>query len=121
MALTREIPLLARLAQTEPELVTAAGAASHSSLVLGSAARVAATLRRAGATMPDAELTTVAELMLRVSWTFLLNPQGTLDVGDDEAGAGLRAALPRPARQLRRRQRPRSQWRLFRTAESRCP
>jgi TetR/AcrR family transcriptional regulator len=83
MALTREIPLLARLAQTEPELVTAAGAASHSSLVLGSAARVAATLRRAGATMPDADLATVSELMLRVSWTFLLNPQGTLDVGDD--------------------------------------
>jgi TetR/AcrR family transcriptional regulator len=83
MALTREIPLLARLAQTEPELVTAAGAASHSALVLGSAARVAATLRRAGAAMPDADLATVAELMLRVSWTFLLNPQGTLDVDDD--------------------------------------
>jgi TetR/AcrR family transcriptional regulator len=82
MALTREIPLLARLAQTEPELAIAAGAASHSSMVLHSAERVAATLRRAGATMPDDELRTVAELMLRVAWTFLLNPQGTLDVTD---------------------------------------
>ena len=46
-------------------MVTAVGAASHSSLVLGSADRVAATLRRSGATMPDEELHIVAELMLR--------------------------------------------------------
>jgi AcrR family transcriptional regulator len=85
MALTREIPLLARLAQTEPDVVNAAGAASQSSLVLGSADRVAATLRRAGATMPDDELHTVAELMLRLSWTFLLNPRGGLDVTDESA------------------------------------
>lgn len=85
LALTREIPLLARLAQTEPELVTAAGALSHSSLVLSSAERVAATLRRSGATMSDDELRTVAELMLRLSWTYLLNPRGGLDVTDEPA------------------------------------
>jgi AcrR family transcriptional regulator len=85
LALTREIPLLARLAETEPDVVTAAGAASQSSLVLGSAARVAAPLRRSGATMPDDELTTVAELMLRVAWTYLVSPHGTLDVDDDTA------------------------------------
>jgi hypothetical protein len=85
MRLTREIPLLARLAETEPDLITAAGAASHSSLVLGSAERVAGTLRRAGATMPDDELRTVAELMLRVAWTYLLNPRGGLDVRDEDA------------------------------------
>ena len=85
LRLTREIPLLARLAESEPDLITAAGAASHSSLVLGSAGRVAATLRRSGATMPDEELQTVAELMLRVSWTYLLNPRGGLDVTDERA------------------------------------
>ncbi len=85
MRLTREIPLLARLAETEPDLITAAGAVSHSSLVLGSAERVAGTLRRAGATMPDDELVTVAELMLRVAWTYLLNPRGGLDVTDEAA------------------------------------
>jgi TetR/AcrR family transcriptional regulator len=85
LALTREIPLLARLAQSEPDVVTAAGAASQSTLVLGSAGRVAATLRRSGATMPDDELNTVAELMLRVSWTYLLNPRGGLDVTDEPA------------------------------------
>jgi TetR/AcrR family transcriptional regulator len=85
LRLTREIPLLARLAESEPDLITAAGAASHSSLVLGSADRVAGTLRRAGATMPDDELRTVAELMLRVAWTYLLNPRGGLDVTDEHA------------------------------------
>ncbi len=85
LRLTREIPLLARLAQTEPDVITAAGALSHSSLVLGSAARVAATLRRSGATMPEEDLQTVAELMLRVSWTYLLNPRGGLDVTDEAA------------------------------------
>ncbi len=85
LRLTREIPLLARLAQTEPDLITAAGAASHSALVLGSAERVAATLRRSGATMPEEDLQTVAELMLRLSWTYLLNPGGALDVTDEHA------------------------------------
>lgn len=85
LALTREIPLLARLAQSEPDVVTAAGAASQSTLVLGSAGRVAATLRRSGATMPADELNTVAELMLRVSWTYLLNPRGGLDITDEGA------------------------------------
>ena len=41
MALSREIPLFARLAETEPDVVTAAGAATQSALVLGSAERVA--------------------------------------------------------------------------------
>lgn len=85
LELTREIPLLARLAETEPELVTAAGALSHSGLVLGAADRVAATLRRSGATMPQEELRAVAELMLRVAWTYLLNPRGSLDVTDEAA------------------------------------
>lgn len=85
LALTREIPLLARLAESEPDVVTAAGAASQSTLVLGSAGRVAATLRRSGATMPAEELNTVAELMLRVSWTYLLNPRGGLDITDEGA------------------------------------
>lgn len=83
LALTRKIPLLARLVQTEPEVITGAGANSHSSLVLGAAGQVAATLRRSGATMPEDELRVVAELMLRVSYTYLLNPRGQLDLTDD--------------------------------------
>ena len=85
IALTREIPLLARLVETEPEIITGAGASSHSSLVLGTADQVAKTLRRSGATMPDDELHVVAELMLRLAYTYLLNPHGNLDLTDDDA------------------------------------
>lgn len=85
MALTREIPLLARLVESEPEIITGVGGASHSSLVLGTARQVAHTLRRSGATMPQDELLVVAELMLRVAYTYLLNPAGSLDATDDAA------------------------------------
>jgi AcrR family transcriptional regulator len=85
IALTREIPLLARLVETEPEIITGAGASSHSSLVLGTADQVARTLRRSGATMPDDELHVVAELMLRLAYTYLLNPRGNLDLTDETA------------------------------------
>ena len=84
IALTREIPLLARLVETEPEIITGVGAASPSSLVLGTADQVAHTLRRSGATMPEDELHIVAELMLRLAYTYLLNPHGHLDLTDDE-------------------------------------
>lgn len=85
IALTREIPLLARMVETEPEIITGAGANSHSSIVLGTADQVARTLRRSGATMPDDELHVVAELMLRLAYTYLLNPRGNLDLTDDDA------------------------------------
>lgn len=85
IALTREIPLLARLVETEPEIITGAGANSHSSLVLGTADQVARTLRRSGASMPDDELHVVAELMLRLAYTYLLNPRGNLDLTDEAA------------------------------------
>ena len=87
MALTREIPLLARLAETEPELVTAAGAASHSTLVLGSAARVAGTLRRAGATMPDDELRDRGGADAAGRMDLPAPPRGRLDVTDTERSA----------------------------------
>ena len=85
IALTHEIPLLARLVETEPEIITGAGASSHSGLVLGTADQVARTLRRSGATMPDDELHVVAELMLRIAYTYMLNPHGSVDMTDPKA------------------------------------
>ena len=35
--------------------------------------------------MPDGELRTVAELMLRLAYTYLLNPHGSLDLTKDSA------------------------------------
>jgi TetR/AcrR family transcriptional regulator len=85
IALTREIPLLARLVETEPEIITGIGGSAQTSVVLDSAHRVAGTLRRSGATMPQDELHVVAELMLRLAYTYLLNPHGNLELTDDDA------------------------------------
>jgi TetR/AcrR family transcriptional regulator len=85
IALTREIPLLARLVETEPEIITGMGGLSNTSLIIALAGQVSATLRRSGATMPDDELNIVAELMMRVAYTYILNPGGNLDMTDDAA------------------------------------
>ena len=82
LALTREIPLMARLVESEPEIITGVGGSPQSSVVLGSADRVAQTLRRSGAAMPDDELHVVAELMLRIAYTYMLNPHGAVDMTD---------------------------------------
>ncbi len=85
IAMTREIPLLARLVETEPEIITGIGGLSNTSLVIALSDQVASTLRRSGATMPDHELHVVAELMMRVAYTYILNPGGHLDMTDDAA------------------------------------
>jgi len=87
IGLTREIPLLGRLLETEPEIITGLGGDVHSSTILGSADRVAQTLRRSGATMPDDELHVVAELMLRIAYTYMLQPHGTVDMTDPDAAS----------------------------------
>jgi TetR/AcrR family transcriptional regulator len=88
IALTREIPLLARLVETEPEIITGMGGLSNTSLIIALSDQVAATLRRSGATMPDDELHVVAELMMRVAYTYILNPRGHLNMSDDAVVRG---------------------------------
>ncbi|MGA8255782.1 MAG: helix-turn-helix domain-containing protein [Nocardioides sp.] len=83
MSILREIPVLSRLAETEPEVVT--GMRGSASLIVAHRQRVAATLRRSGARMPEDELQMVAELLLRLASTFLLDPNGLLDVNDPNA------------------------------------
>jgi TetR/AcrR family transcriptional regulator len=83
MAMMREIPVLGRLAQTEPEMIT--GMPGRGPAVLEHSDRIARTLRRSGARMPDDELHVVAELLLRLASTFLLDPGGRLDVNDPDA------------------------------------
>ena len=83
MTMMREIPVLGRLGQTEPEMVTGMG--KGGSLILLHSDRVARTLRRSGARMPDDELHLVGELLLRLASTFLLDPSGSLDVTDPAA------------------------------------
>ena len=83
ISMMRDIPVLGRLGQTEPEMIT--GISTGGSLVLTYADRVARALRGSGAQMPDAELHLVAELLLRLASTFLLDPGGSLDLSDPVA------------------------------------
>jgi AcrR family transcriptional regulator len=83
MAMMREIPVLGRLAQTEPEMIS--GIPGRIPALLEHSDRIARTLRRSGARMPDDELLQVAELLLRLATTFLLDPGGRLDVNDPDA------------------------------------
>ena len=83
MSIMRDIPVLGRLAQTEPEAVYGLAGAGHAMLV--HAPRLAASLRRAGARMPEADLLMAAEVLLRLAGTFLLDPVGHLDVTDEHA------------------------------------
>jgi TetR/AcrR family transcriptional regulator len=83
LAIMRDIPVLGRLAETEPEMIT--GIPGRGLALLDNSERIAATLRRSGARMPDDELLVVAELLLRLASTFLLDPGGRLDIHDADA------------------------------------
>lgn len=83
LAIMRDIPVLGRLSVSEPEMLT--GRPDRSSVLVSQADRVARTLRRSGATRPDAELHLAAELLLRLASTFLIDPGGSLDVADEKA------------------------------------
>lgn len=83
LSIMREIPVLGRLSQTEPEVISGMPGRGH--LLLAQSGRIARTLRRSGATMPDDELRMVAELLLRIATTYLLDPAGHLDLTDEHA------------------------------------
>jgi AcrR family transcriptional regulator len=83
LAIMRDIPVLGRLAHTEPEVISAMPGRGH--LLLTQSDRIARTLRRSGATMPEEELRLVAELLLRLATTYLLDPDGHLDLTDEHA------------------------------------
>lgn len=83
LSIMREIPVLGRLSQSEPEVISGMPGRGH--LLLAQSGRIARTLRRSGATMPDDELRMVAELLLRIATTYLLDPAGRLDLTDEHA------------------------------------
>ena len=94
----REIPVLGRLAKTEPEMIS--GIPGRIPALLEHSDRIARTLRRSGARMPDDELLVVAELLLRLASTFLLDPGGRLDVERPGRRTRLCEAVPLAAGRL---------------------
>lgn len=83
LKIMQEIPVLGRLAQSEPEVITGMPGRQH--MLFAHSDRVARTLRRSGATMPDDELALTAELLLRIASTYFLDPMGHLDLDDEAA------------------------------------
>lgn len=83
LRIMRDIPVIGRLAHSEPEAITGIAGGNH--LILSQSDRIARTLRRSGATMPDDELALAAETLLRVATTYLMTPDGHLDLTDEHA------------------------------------
>ncbi|MCZ4554232.1 helix-turn-helix domain containing protein [Rhodococcus maanshanensis] len=85
IALTREIPLLGRILESEPEMLVEVTARTEGAPIAVAAARVAAALRHSGATMPEDDLLSVSEILIRISMSLLLHPHGRLDTTDPDA------------------------------------
>lgn len=83
--LTQEMPLVARILESEPELVLGLTTRTDGAPIIQAAKQVASTLRRSGATMSDADLAAVSELLVRIAVSLMLNPQGQLDISDQDA------------------------------------
>lgn len=83
LKIMQDIPVLGRLVQTEPEVIT--GMPDRPHMVLAQSERIVRTLRRSGATMSDDELGLAAELLLRIASTYLIEPVGHLDLDDEAA------------------------------------
>lgn len=83
--LTQEMPLVARILESEPELILGLTTRTDGAPIAQAAAQVAVTLRRSGATMSDEDLGAVAEILVRIAVSLMLNPQGQLDISDQDA------------------------------------
>jgi AcrR family transcriptional regulator len=92
--LSREHPMLARLARTEPDTVLEAFGADGGALMSVCRAALVHRLRRAGAEFA-APLEEVAELLVRVAVSFVLLPDSALDLDDPDLGRRLLAPLVR--------------------------
>lgn len=82
-------PVMRRFLRLDNDFTPVAGAYDEAKAFLHSAsAAMAKALRAAGATMPDADLLTVAELHIRLAGSLAQLPTAVLDVGDDDAVRG---------------------------------
>lgn len=83
--LTREIPLLGRILESEPELMVEVATRTEGAPIAVTSVRVAATLRHSGAEMPEEDLLAVSEILIRVAMSLMLLPHGQLDSTDPAA------------------------------------
>ncbi|WP_063128749.1 TetR/AcrR family transcriptional regulator [Nocardia fusca] len=78
-------PLARRIVTSEPELLMGPAGRPRGLPIAEAGDRVARTLRRSGVTMPEADLRAVSELLVRLTVSLLLDPEGQLDISDPAA------------------------------------
>lgn len=83
--LAQEMPLVARIVESEPELILGLTNRTDGAPVAQAAAQVAGSLRSSGVTMSDEDLHAVAEILVRIAVSVMLNPHGRLDLSDPDA------------------------------------
>lgn len=82
--LIRDMSLVQRILESEPEVLSPRGRDSAALIQLG-AQFIAGSLRRSGVTMPDEDLNAVSEILYRLAVSLLLTPEGQLDTSDPAA------------------------------------
>ncbi|NKS85664.1 TetR family transcriptional regulator [Rhodococcus hoagii] len=83
--MAQEIPLIARILESEPEMILGLSTRTDGAPIAQAAAQVAVALRRSGVTMSDDDLRAVSEILIRIAVSLMLNPQGQLDLSDQVA------------------------------------
>lgn len=83
--LAQEMPLMARILESEPELILGLTSRTDGAPITQAAVQVAGSLRRSGVTMSDEDLNAVAEILVRIAVSLMLNSRGQLDLSDSDA------------------------------------
>ncbi|UVO14600.1 TetR/AcrR family transcriptional regulator [Mycobacterium sp. SVM_VP21] len=80
-----ESPLATAVIESEPELLIGVNTPNGEKALVRASHLVAATLRLCGVTMPDDEVLTTAEILVRLVASLLTNRAGVLDINDTAA------------------------------------
>ncbi len=79
------IPLVRRIVDSEPELLFGLNNSTNGLPIRRASDMVAGSLRRSGVTMSEEDLQAVSEILIRLTQSLLLNPDGQLDTSDPAA------------------------------------
>ncbi len=83
--LAQEMPLVTRILDSEPEMLLGLTTRTDGAPITQAATQVANSLRRSGVTMSGDDLLAVAEILIRIALSLMMNPQGRLNLSDSDA------------------------------------
>lgn len=85
MEMIQRMPLSGRILRSEPEMLFGMTKRTKGLPIRVASEMVASSLRRSGVTMSDEDLQAVSEIMIRLTASVLMNPDGQLDISDSDA------------------------------------